>query len=137
MAYKTEFAEGVRAALAGRPYRQIAARVRGVEISPSYIADMVQGRVPKREMVIAFADACQLDEPATNELLAAGGYAPMEPVEESGAEFFVRELARLKAKYGRPIPVDLEGGLEGELLTMRRARKVIANLETQLEEETI
>lgn len=135
MAYKTEFGDAVRAALAGRPYRQIAARTKGVDLSPSYIADMVQGRVPRREVVVAFADACQLDEPATNALLLAGGLAPLEPEEESGFEIFTRGAAELARRYGRPVPVSFSGGEEN--LTPEQARAHLAELEKQLEEGLI
>lgn len=83
MAYKLGFADKVREALAGRPYRQVAAKIEGVNISPAYIADMVQGRVPRRELVVAFGWGCGLEREGVDELLAAAGLGPLSDDEEA------------------------------------------------------
>lgn len=110
--YSDDFAQAVRRALGNRSYRQVAARAR---ISASYIGDLVQGRVPKRDIVIAFAEATGAD---VGELLRLAGYDPLPQPTERPKDYFWRkfgELADEAAALGLPTVYEprFAGGSDG------------------------
>lgn len=93
MAYIPEFGDAVREAVAGRPYRSLAAKS---GLSPAYIADMVQGRVPRREAVIAFAQAAGSD---VNALLAKAKYPSLEEADWNPDIAFNSLVRELRQEY--------------------------------------
>src|SRR5437764_1251676 len=104
--YNTEFGEAVKTALGGRSYRRVAP---GTGVSATYIGDMVQGRVPGREVVLAFAAACGLDRAETRRLMLLAGYAaPDETDEPSGERVLLEGLADLNRELGRPLAISLD-----------------------------
>src|SRR4051794_1154274 len=110
MAYRREFGDAVREAIAGRPYRTIASEAGEEELSPAYIADMVQGRIPKREKVLALARGCRLDAEGTNRLLSLAGYATLEP-RLTPQQRLGQELTALGVRYDIPnLTVRRHGG---------------------------
>lgn len=88
--YSEKFADAVRRALGDRSYRKIAPKV---GISPSHIGNMVNGQIPRRAVVLAFAEATGLGAAGTNHLLGAAGYAPLTEPGEGPSEHFIQYLA--------------------------------------------
>jgi transcriptional regulator with XRE-family HTH domain len=68
--------------------------------------------------------------------LLSAAVPPPPPL--SGADRLVQGLRELNRKHGRPVPVDLSGGTEGnDGLTVARAEALLQDLERQLEEGLI
>ncbi len=131
--YRKDFGVEVQKALAGRSYRQVAPRV---GVSATYIGDMVQGRVPSRAIVMAFAEATGAD---VDRLLLAAGYAPVgsgaSPVAEewSPLAYLSAELARRAQERGEPLPVVWSPRAQD--FTREEADAYLAELDRVLAEE--
>jgi transcriptional regulator with XRE-family HTH domain len=137
--YKSGYGDVVRAAVGDTPYRTVA---RAANISAAYLSDIIQGRVPNRDVVIALAEALGAD---VNEHLWAAGFAPIQGGSESsaydaaadltGAQVLARGLAELAREYQKPesaIPVALFGGTEN--LTPEKAREWLVTIRKLLYE---
>jgi len=101
VAYNKRFAEAVRRAVGDRSYRSLAPHV---DVSPAYIADMREGRVPSREVVLKLARATGVD---ANELLLVAGYAPEGPVWDPD-KAFVDGVRALAQEFREPVQFSTE-----------------------------
>jgi Helix-turn-helix domain len=101
VAYDKRFAELVRRATGERSYRSLAPHV---GVSPAYIADMHEGRVPSRDVVLALARATGAN---ANELLLAAGYAPETPVWDPD-KAFVEGIRTLAREFAQPVEFSTE-----------------------------
>ncbi|HTE18795.1 MAG TPA: helix-turn-helix transcriptional regulator [Armatimonadota bacterium] len=70
---------------------------------------------------------------AAEEALRRAGFPPL-----SGAQRLVEGVQELNRRYGRPVPIDLSGGLSaGDSLTVEQAEAVLRDLEQQLDQGLI
>jgi hypothetical protein len=126
MAHNVAFGEAVRQALGERTYREVAAKA---GVAPSTVGTMVQGFVPRREKVIAFAQAVEADP---NPLLEVAGYDPVA-AETHPAALFWDEVRQLNEETGAGIQVYLHEGSAG--LTVERVRGYVQAIRNTLKEE--
>lgn len=122
MADSEELGRRVKGLMAGLDYREEGERM-GLHFTTLY--DLAKGRRKSRETMLKFARHFNQDE---NEWLVLAGHPPMQ-IRESGADIFVRGLARLCAEFG-PVQVHLNQGTEA--LTPDDARKLLADLERKV-----
>lgn len=126
--YNKGFGLAVQDALGGRSYRQVAQKA---GVSATYVGDMVMGRVPKRETVLALASACGLSLDKTNELLIAADFAPLSDKDpgwdaRASLEWNLRSFRSFFADFPLPegiIPNDAAG------LTQKQIDGILNQLE--------
>jgi transcriptional regulator with XRE-family HTH domain len=139
---------------AGETQEEVAARL---GISQAWVSRLRRDTPPSPELLERIIREYSLD-PA--EARRAAGYEGEEPEEEwltqiaaqtvkevlrragmstpTGAQRLVEGLRELNRKYGRPIPIDLAGGLaDNRTLTVAQAEAILRDLEQQLEEGLI
>lgn len=128
MAYKENFANAVRAGIARREitYREVA---RQTDLSPAYVADCVQGRVPRREVVLRLADALRVER---NQLLEAAGMEPEAEREASPQERLLDWTQDYERRWGEPMRVKFQGGAGS--LSHEDVDRIIALHEREAEE---
>ena len=105
--YSSEFGDAVRRAVGDRSYRKVA---KGAGFSASYLSDMIQGRIPGREILIALVGVIQPDPDLRAELFRGSGY--VDPAQTVGADHGVQ-----------PTRLDGNGGeWDGEKYALARLR---------------
>jgi transcriptional regulator with XRE-family HTH domain len=97
VAYKAAFGEAVLRAIGKRRYRRLAEEV---GCSPAYISDMVQGRIPNREIVLALARATETEP---NKLLALAGLRLEETPDPAELARRLVDAAKTRPKLTREV----------------------------------